>query len=927
MEETNNDDSLTLSSKKDKFSSSIYSIIENQEENNTHSINNSNLDNNLDNDDNKKSKDEIEKNIIHSPKIRNSNNKNKKKSLKNSNKLIRYKNNICISINSVDEKSKKNLLKESKKDNKNFEKKITFPQTYIYGEENSSSKNIKLSIPFQILNRINYKRTGTQNYSGINNINNNKLMSVFNHKYASTNSLNRNSKSFNILNSNSLIKFHSNKKIKKEKFHNHKLLSDNDIIVSNDLFDKIKNNPLIEKLEKILKEQKIFYGLIALCIFLSILFKVTDNFIYNKKSLEYLENDENKSILLQSKILYYKLIEKRKISEEENQLRVLNIISSLISSFLVFKIHFNKKKFMKQIDKRNLELLNYNNYYGYRKRKKNLKGLKSFKIMSNNDGLTKNKLLAKKDIIEIIINCIINLIFYPPYINKVFIIKNRNIIHVYSLNSIFLIFTFFKLINFYQAILRLSPINNTIYMAIFRSRMIKIDFLFLLRYFLNRYPMTFILFNLLIIGITFCILVFCLEFFSFEISNNVSNNNDDNNLRKIYNIIYLLVFYFTKNIFGEIVPNSFLGKLILIIGGSCGAFIFFYLIYYLNELIKLSSEEQKAYTKLNKILNPLNNEHKAANLIKVILQIKKISKDYKNIEIDYGIAKKQNLKIYKKFEKKKNNFNFIKKDNDTNRSFNKIEKKIFLDRNNFKNYIYNTFILKLKFIIECKNFKNNLLIARNFSNSFTDLLKTLRNKMDENLNQLNNKLQVLTKIEEKYKNFKEFHEKSLREIKKIIIFQKESLKYILKVHNLVNYKNYLMSKRPKLKSSISGPIINSNRQSMKKDSKNKHNYFDYNSYQNYSRYKRLKSSFHKKSKISNFEKVIKKKIEVIPEILDKNVPKRKIHKSKTLRNNSNNIKSLTNIEIENGNTIKRNSSFNNYKKKEELINILKNEDK
>ena len=60
----------------------------------------------------------------------------------------------------------------------------------------------------------------------------------------------------------------------------------------------------------------------------------------------------------------------------------------------------------------------------------------------------------------------------------------------------------------------------------------------------------------------------------------------------------------------------------MIILGSFALIIVSYLIYYMKELIEFKPEEQKAYAKLIKILNPINKEHKAANLVKVFFLMK-----------------------------------------------------------------------------------------------------------------------------------------------------------------------------------------------------------------------------------------------------------------------------------------------------------------
>ena len=71
----------------------------------------------------------------------------------------------------------------------------------------------------------------------------------------------------------------------------------------------------------------------------------------------------------------------------------------------------------------------------------------------------------------------------------------------------------------------------------------------------------------------------------------------------------------------------------------------------------------------------------------------------------------------------------------------------------FIKFIGNIFLLKVKFIVEWNNYTDNLKIARNSSQSFNDVLKTIGNKMDANITQLNNKIEVLIQNDQKFLNY------------------------------------------------------------------------------------------------------------------------------------------------------------------------------
>ena len=107
----------------------------------------------------------------------------------------------------------------------------------------------------------------------------------------------------------------------------------------------------------------------------------------------------------------------------------------------------------------------------------------------------------------------------------------------------------------------------------------------------------------------------------------------------------------------------------------------------------------------------------------------------------------------------------------------------YKDKKNFLKFLCSEFILKAKLINECKNFKNHLLIARNNSLSFNDVLKTLGEKMNANLNQLNNKIEVLIQNDQKFINFMKFQEASLKSVRNLIRIQDNIINYLIEKNN------------------------------------------------------------------------------------------------------------------------------------------------
>ena len=183
---------------------------------------------------------------------------------------------------------------------------------------------------------------------------------------------------------------------------------------------------------------------------------------------------------------------------------------------------------------------------------------------------------------------------------------------------------------------------------------------------------------------------------------------------------------------------------------------------------------------------------------------------------------------------RKSHFNFGL--NDSNNSLaSYIENNDYKEKRKFLRFIGSQFVLKTKIINECKNFKNILLIARNNSLSFIDVLKTLGAKMNANINQLNNKIDVLIQNDTKYRNFMKFHINSIKKIAKTNEYQNYTLIYLNELNNEISigylkenkemqnrfinkYKNISNGGVRRLKSTCNGPFFNFGRKIVNKKS-------------------------------------------------------------------------------------------------------------
>ena len=800
----NSKEGLILQHKKPSFSSSFDPISEKQEEMSISSIPGNNQIKNKNS--NKNSKDILTKNILDDADfIKHSQTQKNKNSWR---AIGQKKNNFLSQIKEKEKEDNKFEIEHNIRNsiNKTFKRKQTKKKIAKRNSvQDSGFPPSNLSLAGQLNNsEIKEKiiKKGSLNKQGniilspylVNKSLNNQENS-FSKQYSNAKSI-----------SNTVFEMQYLNKTNKKKTVLYKGKLDFNDKAETNIFDQIKNSDLYEKSEYVLFKLKISYVVLAIFSLICIILNFADAIIYNNKSLEYIYKENNETyILFKNNIDSYYCINNRKISSKENSIRLFNGIFSLICVIILFIIYhiknggsLNKKKITKKerfkkmlaqyYTKQRKKSLARNKLRQEEEKLKNEK-IKVVNLDPDNKDL-KNEVSAINDRNRTIRMCIINIIFYPPFVNKAFIGMFNNIIYIYSLNSIFLIISLYKLVNIYRAILYLSSINNSFNKAICKSNLIILDFKFMFKYSLNKFPFTFLILNLIIIFISICILLSTVEFFSLDTNNNFWNNSTENKVENFFNLSSTFLFFILRNIYDDHCIKSILGKILLYIGGILGMLISSFFIYYVNNLIEFTPEEHSAFSKLTKLLNPINKEHKASNLIKSLLILKKAFKDNQNTEKDYRLKledfKKPSNNQRRPIYSKENNFQFAFNSNGTSNNLinlNDINDNEIEEKKKFIKFIASLFLLKAKFNVETKNFLDNLKIARNSSQSFNDVLKTIGNKMDANINQLNNKLEILIRNDQKFLNFIKFTTNSMKSIKTINNYHNYLLQHLVEIHN------------------------------------------------------------------------------------------------------------------------------------------------
>lgn len=796
----NSKEGLMYQKKKPSFSSFFDPISEKQEEMSISSIQGNNHNNTKNSNIN--SKDNIVKNVLDDVDIiRHSQTQKNKSSWM-----------VSSQRNNLDQIKEENINEEVNKSpvNKSYKKKISkkkiLKRHSVRGIEKAKSISFNNS---EFKNKFIKKSSfGKQVLDFFGN-------SYFKNKHSLENSFN-NSKSISSLYEMKFI----NQANKKKTILSKGKLNFNDKTETK-ILDQIKNSDLFEKSESFLFKLKLCYGALALLSLICIILNCADAIIYNNKSLDHLYKENNGTyILYKNNIESYFCINNRKISSKENSIRLFNGIFSLMCVIILIIIYFirngnnaNKRKITKK--ERFKRMLDQ--YYSKQRKKSFSKNrLKQEEEKAKNEKLKVINLDPdNKDIKDeaasiynrnmTIIMCIINIIFYPPFINKAFIGKYNNTIYIYSLNSIFLIFSLTKLSNIYRAIFYLSSINNSFNKGICKSNFIILDAKFMFKYSINKFPLTFLFLNLILVFISICIILSTVEFFALDTSINFWNSYIENKTENFFNISFTFFFFILKNIHEFHSVKTIFGKMILYFGGVAGMLISSYFIFYTNNLIALSPEENDAFSKLTKLLNPINKEHKASSLIKSFLFLKKTIIDNQNIEKDYRLKienfKKPSYTQRKPIFPKKNDFQFAFNSNaSANNIINYNEINENEEKKKFIKYLGNLFFLKIKLVVECKNFLDNLKIARNSSQSFNDVLKTIGNKMDANISQLNNKLEVLIRNDQKFLNFIKLTTNTIKTIKKLDNYHNSLLQYLVEVHN--EYVKQMIEIRKELENNI-----------------------------------------------------------------------------------------------------------------------------
>jgi hypothetical protein len=215
------------------------------------------------------------------------------------------------------------------------------------------------------------------------------------------------------------------------------------------------------------------------------------------------------------------------------------------------------------------------------------------------------------------------IIFYPPFINFVLSGEMLGLLYVYNLNSIFSVIVMLKLYVSLRVITYTSRWNSETAIAICNKYRVKSGLQFTVKAEMKKRPSIILTFLLLV---SLGLLGFTLRAFEYGIINPSSTALKGNNdLSFLANCFWVVIVTMTTVGYGDYFPRSHLGRFVGVIACIVGMLLLSLIVVSFSVITEFTQEEKKAFSKLKKLMAVNNMENKAANVIKNILLIKKLS--------------------------------------------------------------------------------------------------------------------------------------------------------------------------------------------------------------------------------------------------------------------------------------------------------------
>ena len=404
----------------------------------------------------------------------------------------------------------------------------------------------------------------------------------------------------------------------------------------------------------------------------------------------------------------------------------------------------------------------------------------------------------KKRIIIIIICSLC----YPPFINPIFVVRQKDCIYPIFLIDIFFLLNFSKIYIINILNIGHSKFGTLLSHSISKNFSVKNGYLFSFRGRLRDNPFLQSLFILITTVIISIFLLRTFEFGTFLYFKSYKENYELSFI-SVINVLWLICMCAFGVAFGDYYPKTIISRFITLVLILLLYLIMSFILQNITKFTIMKESEKKVFLKMTKLYSPENNEYKAANVILLFLKLRRNK---------YQIIETENKEIRVLCCKK-----------------------------------ISIYILMLNRHI--KNFRNNDKIADIFTIPVDDLLITVEKKISENLVNFEKSCESLDNLHINLEKLQDLQIKITNNIKDFISQGNNIGKYIVEFNNfnILNNGQKSILKR-KSHNYFSKDYSPSDEQLFKQVSKNMNTSFL--KYKSYKKVVSLKTKFLKQSKIT-----------------------------------------------------------------------------
>ena len=376
------------------------------------------------------------------------------------------------------------------------------------------------------------------------------------------------------------IKHYKKKNNEEERFDSKKMINPKYLVeILEDFEKKTPEGKIIHLINKI-------HFIVAIFNLINLISGFIDNIINKEKSYKQL-----KILYIKNNNYEYSLKQliNRKLSNFENFLRIISIITSLIMLILLLIKEYLIQKYNLIIQSLNKRLM-------------------------------------------MIIICSL---CYPPFINPIFIIKQQDCIYPIFLIDIYFLFNVSKIYVINILNISYSKFRTLLSHSISKNFSVKNGYFFSFRGRLKDNPF---LHSILILIIIIIISIFLLRSFEFGtfLFLKTYEENKELSFSSLINVLWLICMSAFGVAFGDYYPKTIISRFIFLI---LIFLLFIFISFILRNIMKftiMKESEKKVFLKMKKLYSPENNEYKAANVILFFLKLRR-NKYQLKVEENEGI--------------------------------------------------------------------------------------------------------------------------------------------------------------------------------------------------------------------------------------------------------------------------------------------------